>query len=117
METLCLIDAGAFFQIMSIPFNPSNLQHSFLLKGGLVSHELLFSNLSKYCMMLQRENPVRINFLCFISSLGNSPLLRQDRVFFFGITLELLECSEQLVLFNKRLLQRQNQSTLCKLLS
>ncbi len=40
--------------------------------------------------MLPQGDPVRISFLCFIASISNTDLIKQDRLFFHSTTLELL---------------------------
>lgn len=103
---MCDIDAGAFFQILSIPFNSTQIQHNFFQKGQPATHQILIHNTSTYCLMLPKNDSVRVSFLCFIASIGNTELIKQDRLFFHNTTIELLQNSEQLIAFNNELLQR-----------
>jgi|LauGreDrversion4_2_1035121.scaffolds.fasta_scaffold385743_1 hypothetical protein len=40
--------------------------------------------------MLPANSEIRLKYLCFIASLGGTDLIQQDRLFFLGITLELI---------------------------
>ena len=90
MKTLHEIDAGAFFQIITIVFNNPSKSYDFLKsKRSLpdnpsapelpsMSHSIVNQRISDYCLKLEEGSSVRLQYLFFIASIAQEDNVERD---------------------------------------